>query len=569
MSIGDDGDDDPAWRSVAETLGGRLAEIEEEIETVETETDITDLESRLEAVESDLEESEIPADAEEREEIETAIEELRGALPPAWMPTVWAFEDRLDDIQSDLEAVDSESDVEAVESAVDDLESDLADSDVPEDAAEYESIQSGIDNARESLPGEEQLQVWSFEARLEGVETDIEDAETEADLDEIDAALDEIESDVDSRFPPADEDDEESEESEHRGEVIDEIETLRSAVEDERGPYAEDVVETIESAEETLTGGDWTDQGAADVEPAVAAFLDAAGDALGESFETTGEDPSDLAMSLASVRETVDETDLDPDGDDETIATLLEAATTLEDELDDAEEWGDLTIQQELDRKGFYDVLNPENRKDFPPEWNAIKIYEKQYAEGETEAIEPILLGLEKFESDFMQENVLDSLERIAPEEAFEELHQLAQKRNKQPVRILGRIGDERAAETLQEFIDGGDVALRKVSLRALGAIGSADSVQPVANQLADENDEIRSTAARALGLIGDTRAIDPLADVLADDEADEVRASAAWALNQIGTDRAREAAAEYADDSSYIVQIEAEKARDAAETAA
>jgi HEAT repeat protein len=248
---------------------------------------------------------------------------------------------------------------------------------------------------------------------------------------------------------------------------------------------------------------------------------------------------------------------------------LLEGATTLQDELDDAEEWGDLTVQQELDRKGFYDVLNPENRKDYPPEWNAIKIYEKQYAAGDSEAVEPILLGLEKFESDFMEENVLDSLERIAPAEAFEDLHQMAQKRNKQAVRILGRIGDEEAAETFHEFIDGGDVALRKVSLRALGAIGSADSVQPVANQLADENAEVRSTAARALGLVGDTRAIDPLSEVLEDDEADEVRASAAWALNQIGTETAREAAAAYADDASYIVQVEAEKARDATESAA
>jgi HEAT repeat protein len=61
--------------------------------------------------------------------------------------------------------------------------------------------------------------------------------------------------------------------------------------------------------------------------------------------------------------------------------------------------------------------------------------------------------------------------------------------------------------------------------------------------------------------MIGDTRAIEPLGDVLAEDEDDTVRASAAWALNQIGTGRALEAAAAYADDRSYIVQVEAEKA--------
>jgi len=130
------------------------------------------------------------------------------------------------------------------------------------------------------------------------------------------------------------------------------------------------------------------------------------------------------------------------------------------------------------------------------------------------------------------------------------------------PVKILGKIGDDRACETLHDFIDGdGDAALQKITLRSLGEIGSEESTQPVADRLAADNYEIRSAAARALGLLGDTRAIDPLADVLEDDEADEVRASAAWALNQIGTERALDVVSEYADDRAYIVQSEAEKA--------
>ena len=73
------------------------------------------------------------------------------------------------------------------------------------------------------------------------------------------------------------------------------------------------------------------------------------------------------------------------------------------------------------------------------------------------------------------------------------------------------------------------------------------------------ENEEVRSRAARALGKIGDTRAISPLADVLRDDESDTVRASAAWALTQIGTEDALDAATQYAEDRSYLVQSEAE----------
>ena len=131
-------------------------------------------------------------------------------------------------------------------------------------------------------------------------------------------------------------------------------------------------------------------------------------------------------------------------------------------------------------------------------------------------------------------------------------------------------LGDlrERAALDLQ-LDDGGDVELEQTSLRALGAIGSEESTEPVAQRLAADDPTIRSSAARALGMIGDTRAIDPLGDVLADDDDDSVRASAAWALNQIGTERAREAAAAYADDAAYIVQVEAQKAQAATESAA
>jgi len=270
---------------------------------------------------------------------------------------------------------------------------------------------------------------------------------------------------------------------------------------------------------------------------------------------------ADLAAELEHVAEIIADTDLDPDEDAETIATLLSGVEELSDALEDAEEWDDLTVRKKLDAQGFYDVLTPKNKKDYPVEWGAVKLYEKAYMDGDEDAVGMILLALEKFESDFMEENVLDSLERIAPPEAFDEMHQRAQKRNQHPVRILGRIGDERAVDTLVEFVDGGDIALRKTTLRALGAIGSEEATQPIANQLVDDNPEVRSTAARALGLVGDTRAIDPLADVLAEDDADEVRASAAWALNQIGTERALEVAAEYADDRSYIVQVEAEKA--------
>jgi HEAT repeat protein len=392
--------------------------------------------------------------------------------------------------------------------------------------------------------------------RLDSVEDALEDAETEADLDAIDADLDAIEEAVEALEP-----DDEDEENEEAAELRDRLDSLREDVESQRGPYAEDVTETIDAAADTVETTEWTEDGELEVIPAVEEFLDSAGSQLVETFEPDSDEMADLAAELRTVSEIVDDTNLDADDDAETIETLLEAAEGLEADLDDAEEWDDLLVREQLDAQGFYDPLDPENRKDFPAEWNAVKLHEKAYKDGDEEAVEMILLGLETFESDFMEENVLDSLERIAPPEATEDLLAMAEKRNKQAIRILGRIGAEDALDTIEEYVEGGDVALRKVTLRAIGAIGAERSTQVVADQLVDDDAEVRSTAARALGLLGDTRAIDPLADVLAEDDADEVRASAAWALNRIGTERAREAAADYADDRAYLVQVEAEKA--------
>ena len=392
--------------------------------------------------------------------------------------------------------------------------------------------------------------------RLDSVEDALEDAETEADLDEIDADLDAIEEAVEALAP-----DDEDEEDEEAADLQDRFASLRDDVASQRGPYAEDVTEKIDDAADTIETTEWTEDGELELIPAVEEFLGTAGSQLVETFERDSDEMADLAAELQTVSEIVTDTGLDPDDDAETIETLVEAAESLETTLEDAEEWDDLLVREQLDAVGFYDPLDPENRKDFPAEWNAVKLHEKAYKEGDEEAVEMILLGLETFQSDFMEENVLDSLERIAPPEATEDLLAMAEKRNKQAVRILGRIGAEDALDTIEEYVEGGDVALRTVTLRAIGAIGQARSTQVVADQLVDDNAEVRSTAARALGLLGDTRAIDPLADILAEDDADEVRASAAWALNRIGTERAREAAAGYADDRAYIVQVEAEKA--------
>jgi HEAT repeat protein len=391
-----------------------------------------------------------------------------------------------------------------------------------------------------------------LETRLDNAEAALEDAETESDLDAVESTLDDIEADLEAADLPEPEDDDEEDPQEA---MESRLSALRDDLEEQRGPYVSDVTDIVDDAVTTLRDTRWTESGEPDAVAAAESFGESVDETLDESVTVDADDAEGAADDLEAVSETLSGTDLDPDEDEETISELLETAETLSAELEAAEEWDDLTVREQLDAQGFYDVLESENRKDFPAEWNAVKIYEKG------KDVEPILTALDRFESDFMEENILDALEHIAPVEAFDEMHARAQKRAIQPIRILGRIGDDRACETLHDFLGGGDVKLEKTTLRALGAIGSQDSTQHVADRLVADNPEIRSVAARSLGLIGDTRAIEPLSRVLEEDEADEVRASAAWALNQIGTKRALETAGQYADDRSYIVQVEAENA--------
>ena len=150
-----------------------------------------------------------------------------------------------------------------------------------------------------------------------------------------------------------------------------------------------------------------------------------------------------------------------------------------------------------------------------------------------------------------------------ATDAAIDEMLQLANKRDKNAIKILGKMGATEAVETLVEYADAdSDPELQKVTFRALGEIGDKEAVQPLANKLLMDNDNVRPQAARALGLLGDTRAIRPLSEALKADEESNVRAQAAWALRQIGTKRALEAVVDHGSDDTFIVQTEIDKAR-------
>jgi len=418
-----------------------------------------------------------------------------------------------------------------------------------ESAAESDGT-AGSDEPTDATPD-------TLNDRLDGVETDLDAAETEADLDAVEAALDEVSADLEAAdLPVPDDDDEDPAET-----LESRMSDLQESLESKRGPYAEDVTDAIEAAKSTLTGTRWTEQGQPEVADAVAAFATETDEALGTDVGddvdgAASPDSEALAGTLETAVAAVADAGLDPDDDAETIAALLEATDSLESGLEDAQEWDDLEVNEQLMAEGFYDVLG--HYKDFPPELSALKEWEKR------DRVDMILLAKDSLQSEFMQGHCMDALIRMANPDAFEEMHQLAQRRDKKAIKALGRMGDGAAdaVETLIEYVDAdSDPQLQKVTFRALGEIGSQDATQPLADKLEMDNDNVRPYAARALGLVGDTRAIDPLTETLESDDVETVRAAAAWALRQIGTEAALEAAAVYTDERSYLVQHEAELA--------
>ncbi len=414
------------------------------------------------------------------------------------------------------------------------------------------SFEDHLDAATEALSAEDP--VAGIETALDEAEAALGLAETEADLDALESTLDDIEDTIaDADLPEPDDDEEEG----PRAALESRLSELREGLEDARGPYAEDVISEMETAKETIADAEWTEQGEVEVVETVSSFAES----LSETLDSDVSAPTDVEEAQETVIAAIDaveSTDLDPDEDADTIAALLEATDALTSGLDEAQTWDDLTVREQLQAEGFYDVLD--HRKDFPPEWHALKVWEKR---GNADMV---LLALENLESDFMERHCLEALRRMGAEEAIQPMLQRANRRDQDAIEILGKIGSEEPVDTLLEYAgEDTDDPIRRTTLTALGEIGTREATQPAANALAAENPGVRSTGARALGMIGDARAIEPLENTLGDeDEEETVRASAAWALVQIGTEDALTAAAEHADDRSYLVQSEAAKAVDA-----
>jgi HEAT repeat protein/ElaB/YqjD/DUF883 family membrane-anchored ribosome-binding protein len=450
-------------------------------------------------------------------------------------------EEQTEETETEEEQADETKEEQTTET-----EEETPDSDSESEETEEEQAQDAEESETEAEP----VGADTVKEQLDNTESELEAAETETDLDVVEAELDKIEGLLESADIPEPEDEDEED---PREELETRLSDLRDELEDQRGPYAADVISDIEDAESTVRDTRWTTEGSGELVEVVESFAETVQDILDIDFGVTlSRNSDDLAEVLENSAAAVGDADLDPDEDADTIEALVAATEELKQGIDDAEEWSDLETRDQLEAEGFFEVLD--HRKDYPPEWHALKVWEKK---GRADMV---LLALDSLQSNFMERHCLDALERMGNEEALEPMLQRANRRDKDAIRILGKIGSDEAIDTIVDYVDA-DSGMAKTVIKALGEIGSDEVTQEIADQLVADDADVRSHAARSLGRIGDTRAIDPLADTLENDESDSVRASAAWALNQIGTDRALDAVRGYADDRAFLVQSEAEKA--------
>lgn len=425
--------------------------------------------------------------------------------------------------------------------------------DAPDDAEEEVSFDDRLDVAVTAVSAAEDNGEDALSDALESVTAAIAAAGTEADLDAVGEVIDDIDALIaDTEFPEPDDED-----ADPPGEVLEgQLDDARTALDEARGPYASDVISSVEAAITTIEDTRWTDDGEEEIVDSVAGFVATVNETLDTDLDAATT-PDSVPDSLQAAIDAIETESLDPDTDTAAIAALIDAADELTTGLEEAEAWDDLTTREQLQAEGFYEVLG--HRKDYPPEWSALKEHEKRGN------VDMILLALDKLGMEFMEEHCLAALKRMGHEAALEPMLERAERRDRAAIEILGKIGSDEPVDTIVEYVEtDSDPLLQKTTLKALGEIGAERATGPIAEKLVADNEIIRSHAARALGLIGDPRAVDPLADVLATDGSATVRGSAAWALNQIGTQRALEVIAEHVDDRTYLVQAEAEKAAEA-----
>jgi HEAT repeat protein len=100
-------------------------------------------------------------------------------------------------------------------------------------------------------------------------------------------------------------------------------------------------------------------------------------------------------------------------------------------------------------------------------------------------------------------------------------------------VRILGMIGDLKAASRIEPLLEHPNSQVRVAAASALGSAGTGHSIPPLLAALDDPEWEVRAAAASALAAFSDPSATEPVARLLRD-RSWWVRQNAAAALTEI-----------------------------------
>lgn len=233
-----------------------------------------------------------------------------------------------------------------------------------EPAAEPATLADSLDAVAAALDAEP-VDEGALADALDAAESAVAVADTEADLDGVESALDEIESSLEAADLPEPEDEEEEA---PREALESRLGDLRDAVAEARGPYAADVIDSVEDSAATIADTRWTEQGEGETADAVGAFVASVNEALDASIGAP-ESVDGIDGTLDAAVDEIDDAGLDADDDAETIAALTDAAGALADGVEAAQAWSDLSVREQLQAEGFFDVLD--HHKDFPPEWSA------------------------------------------------------------------------------------------------------------------------------------------------------------------------------------------------------
>ncbi|MBW4538448.1 MAG: HEAT repeat domain-containing protein [Myxacorys chilensis ATA2-1-KO14] len=185
---------------------------------------------------------------------------------------------------------------------------------------------------------------------------------------------------------------------------------------------------------------------------------------------------------------------------------------------------------------------------------------------GETRSdcsIESLLQFVEDSDS-AVRMRTAEALGKVGSEQAIHALLQLVEDANfyvrRSAAEALGKVGSEQAIHALLQLVEHSDSDVRMRAAEALGKVGSEQAIPALLQLVEDADSAVRMSAAEALGKVGSEQAIPALLQ-LVEDANFYVRRSAAEALGKVGSEQAIPALLQLVEDANFYVRGRAAEA--------